>query len=539
MRKRYWSAAAAILIVFGSVLPVYAEENTEETVEETQAVTGSWKQNSIGWWYDYGDGTYAKDEFLTIKGETYYFRSSGYMVTGWQLIDDDWYYFASSGAMAASKWINGYYLKEDGRMAVNEWVDSNTYVGKDGKVIKDYGKSRWVSGKYGWWYDNGGGTYPINEWKDIDGSRYHFDRNGYMQTGWKLIDDDWYYFASSGAMAASKWVSGYYLKEDGRMAVNEWVDNNSAYVGNDGKVIKDYGKAHWVSGKYGWWYDNGDGTYPANEWKDIDGSRYHFDKNGYMQTGWIQVDGSWYYLAESGGMLTGWINISNTLYYLDQNGVMQTGWLELNGATYYLKDNGAMAKGLQMISGTQYYFSYSTGAMQDFPGYNVVFYSQKDPAWATVKYGSYQFGSTGCGITSIAMALSSVLNSQVLPTDVANYMYNNTGEFNWKCSGNSGMSNLLGAEHWGVNCDIIYSQAEMELALSQGKIIAIMLNPGSFSPSGYTHEMILHNLSDGQTQAYDPLDGLHNGWHSTSQLWSERSTDPYDLNVGTGVFAFY
>lgn len=38
----------------------------------------------------------------------------------------------------------------------------------------------------------------------------------------------------------------------------------------------------WRSDAIGWWYDNGDGTYPVNRWKDINGKSYYFGPDGYM-----------------------------------------------------------------------------------------------------------------------------------------------------------------------------------------------------------------------------------------------------------------
>ena len=38
----------------------------------------------------------------------------------------------------------------------------------------------------------------------------------------------------------------------------------------------------WNQNETGWWYDNGDGTYPLNTWKEINGKQYYFDGNGYM-----------------------------------------------------------------------------------------------------------------------------------------------------------------------------------------------------------------------------------------------------------------
>lgn len=40
--------------------------------------------------------------------------------------------------------------------------------------------------------------------------------------------------------------------------------------------------AAWKKDSAGWWYDNGDGTYPANQWKEISGKFYYFGADGYM-----------------------------------------------------------------------------------------------------------------------------------------------------------------------------------------------------------------------------------------------------------------
>ena len=57
------------------------------------------------------NGTYAANESLLIKGETYYFHADAWMARDWQMVDGSWhYYYTESGAMAKSRWIqtNGY-----------------------------------------------------------------------------------------------------------------------------------------------------------------------------------------------------------------------------------------------------------------------------------------------------------------------------------------------------------------------------------------------------------------------------------------------
>lgn len=75
----------------------------------------------------------------------------------------------------------------------------------------------WVQDDKGWWYDNGDGTFPKSEWKQVGGSWYAFDENGYMRTGWFKDGDNWYYLQENGIMAADTDVEGYHLGSNGIM----------------------------------------------------------------------------------------------------------------------------------------------------------------------------------------------------------------------------------------------------------------------------------------------------------------------------------
>ena len=144
---------------------------------------GQWRNNSRGWWYQYADGSYPKNEWVKIGGSIYHFDASGYMQTGWQKIDGSWYYFASGGAMQTG-W---------------QKISGNWYY------FADYGAMR-------------------TGWQKIGGSWYYFAGNGAMQTGWQKIGGKWYYFAGGGAMATgSQRIGGtqHYFKSNG-----VWVDPN-------------------------------------------------------------------------------------------------------------------------------------------------------------------------------------------------------------------------------------------------------------------------------------------------------------------------
>ena len=114
------------------------------------------------------------------------------------------------------------------------------------------------------------------------------------------------------------------------------------------------------SGDYSgqWRYYNSDGSFVANSWKQIlyNGTMYwyHFDADGYMETGWLKdADGSWYYLNQAsdgtaGIMLTGWITDPQDQhrYYLDPaTGRMLTGWQVIDGVRYYFNEQGPEQSG--------------------------------------------------------------------------------------------------------------------------------------------------------------------------------------------------
>lgn len=69
--------------------------------------------------------------------------------------------------------------------------------------------------------------------------------------------------------------------------------------------MKTITEAGWKKNSKGWWYDNGDGTYPKSEWKKIKGEWYYFDGKGYMVTGWITWKSNIYYCLSNGKMATG------------------------------------------------------------------------------------------------------------------------------------------------------------------------------------------------------------------------------------------
>ena len=65
--------------------------------------------------------------------------------------------------------------------------------------------------------------------------------------------------------------------------------------------------AQWVPDSSGWWYQEDDGSWPANTWKWIDGNQdgvaecYYFGSNGYIYTSTTTPDG---YTVDGSGAWT-------------------------------------------------------------------------------------------------------------------------------------------------------------------------------------------------------------------------------------------
>ena len=188
--------------------------------EKIPVLSGTWKKDSTGWWYQWSDRSYPVKMFLKISGKTYYFNASGYMVTGWQYIGGKWYYFDGSGAMVTGwQYLGGkwYYMNSSGVMLTGK---------------------QYIGGK--WYYFNGSGAM-VTGWQYIGGKWYYMNSSGVMLTGWQYLGGKWYYMNGSGAM-----VTGW----------------------------------QYLGGK--WYYMNSSGAMVTG-WQTINGVRYYFDASGAMQ----------------------------------------------------------------------------------------------------------------------------------------------------------------------------------------------------------------------------------------------------------------
>ena len=150
------------------------------------------------------------------------------------------------------------YVREDGTCPVDQWeLIKGKWYHFDANGYMQTGWITWNEKRY-YLLDNGA---MVTGWKKINGEWYYFNPGGTMQTRWKLIDDVWYFFHPSGVMAANEWHNGYCLDENGA-----WTYQNRAF---------------WKKNAYGWWYGDESGWYAKNCTLTINDKQYTFDARGY------------------------------------------------------------------------------------------------------------------------------------------------------------------------------------------------------------------------------------------------------------------
>ena len=441
---------------------------------------------------------------------------------GWVKSGNTWSFYNQNGVLVRNAWAGNYWLGADGKMVTNAWVDNGRYyVGANGAWVKGVQnqatatqnkdivntvKQGWVQSGNAWYYYNKGGLV-VNKWVGnywlgadgrmvtnawIDNNRYYVGVNGVWvkdakhpeekKQGWVKEANTWYFYNTDGTLVRNKWAGNYWLGADGRMATNSWVDNNRYYVGTDGAWVKDAKrpeekKTGWVKEVNVWYYYNTDGTLARNKWA----GNYWLGADGRMATN------SW---------------VDNGHYYVDANGQ----WVP----NYSKSEKNAAA-----LNMPQYY--------------------QWDKRWGRKVYGISTMAESGCVPASLAMVFNG-LGQKVLPTAVADTIYNNTNEMNVRMIGTSGKGAVYAINAYGYKHSVITSKAQLIAALQSGKPVFGNMGRGIFASGTITHAIILSGYNNGKTKAMDPYTTYNTGkWYDINTIWNQRSTDPYDNNIG-GTF---
>ncbi|HEO7284146.1 TPA: GBS Bsp-like repeat-containing protein [Streptococcus agalactiae] len=136
--------------------------------------------------------------------------------------------------------------------------------------------------------------------------------------------------------------------------------------------------------------------------------------------------------------------------------------------------------------------------------YNTPYFSQRDGRWASRRYGMATLGET------------------VLPTQIADYLYHKTVEFNRGVQGTTSRGILKAAKEWGVTATALGTQANLVQALKDGYHVLAAVQNNVFVLHG-SHEIVLKGYNNGLTHVSDPYTPSLSGWYPISQLWKEQS----------------
>ncbi|MFC4101713.1 C39 family peptidase [Paenibacillus xanthanilyticus] len=146
------------------------------------------------------------------------------------------------------------------------------------------------------------------------------------------------------------------------------------------------------------------------------------------------------------------------------------------------------------------------------PSPKPVYYSQEDPRWRHVLYSNYgnakqTIGTSGCGPTCFAMAVSSLTGKPLLPPDAARYAMEQG--FRTRDNGTSWGYFGHASAAYGLGCRQTASLDEVMQAFGARKaatLVIASMRPGHFTQDG--HYIVLHGMIAGDSgvrfRVFDP-----------------------------------
>ncbi len=103
------------------VLSIAGAGNAYAFKQQYRGDNGMWiQENNTRWWYQYDNGSYARNTWVKDGGNWYYFYNDGWMAANaWIATGNGWFYVDRSGAMLRNTTTpDGYYVNDRGA-----WVD--------------------------------------------------------------------------------------------------------------------------------------------------------------------------------------------------------------------------------------------------------------------------------------------------------------------------------------------------------------------------------------------------------------------------------
>ena len=329
--------------------------------------------------YFYPNGVQAKDAFVILDGNTYYFqKDSGQLVCNRYWSDDEgnWYYSDKDGRLLIGAqtvdFVNVYFY-DDGVQVKGDFAPNGHYYDKDSGALVT---NRYVEKDGKWYYVNDKGDKLIGA-QTIDGVEVYFDKDGVQAKG-IFANADHFYDKDTGAAVRDQIVEvdgkRYYVGPEGRkvysgthivhgeevnlivgdghQAFGEFTGHGDSgdYIGFDGKKVT---KAGFVKTKDNhWYYLDGKGNKLVSV-QVIDGELYYFG----LPTR------KYYYGMQSRGELiyayySDTIPNSSHIYYLDEatGAALKNQYHEWEGSWYYFGPNWYALTGEQTIDNVPVYF---------------------------------------------------------------------------------------------------------------------------------------------------------------------------------------
>ena len=327
--------------------------------------------------YFYPNGVQAKDAFVVLDRNSYYFQKDtgqlvrdrfwsdddgnwyysdkeGKLVTGEQTIDGFDMYFYPDGVQAKGEivtiGIEPYYFdKDNGHKVINTDITINgkTYHAEaNGLLIETEQKlpqRPLVSGGHfqedssgNWYYYTATGE-KLKGWQNVDGVTLYFDKEGRQaKNGERIIDGSHYYFSHySGAVKTNYWHT--WSIEIRRQ--EPFAKTYNVYYGSDGR-------------RYYGWHRVGDQLYyfdykgrVENDLTIFKGQNYLFDNHGKL------VKDAFYIQS-----LRVFVGTLNTSYRSNKFGQVLTGEHHINGDDYYFSNSGSPVTGIVNKGGKDYYY---------------------------------------------------------------------------------------------------------------------------------------------------------------------------------------
>ena len=344
--------------------------------QDGKALTGSQVIDNIPLYF-YPNGVQAKDAFVILDGNSYYFqKDTGQLVRDrfWSDDDGNWYYSDKEGKLlTGEQTIDGFdmYFYPDGVQAKGEIVT----IG-----IEPY------------YFDKDSGHKVINTDITINGKTYHAEANGLLiETEQKLpqlplvsgghFEEDssgnWYYYTATGEKLRG-WqnVDGVtlYFDEEGRQAKNgeRIIDGSHYYFSHYSGAVKTNYWDTWTveirrwepfEKTYNVYYGSDGRRYYG--WHRVGDQLYYFDHTGRVENALTTFKGQKYLFDNHGKLvkdafyihtLRVFVGTSNTSYRSNKFGQVLTGEHHINGDDYYFSNSGSAVTDIVTKGGKDYYY---------------------------------------------------------------------------------------------------------------------------------------------------------------------------------------